>query len=209
MEERKLRGRPKATSSLAEQEMDRAQEQLDAFESNVKDLTLDRMNMAPKQETEQQTKLSAEDIEKSKRIYLKPKRTIGPGVNPKTGEREKFNEKFRAEYEFAKEYVQFIAENKEIIGEQISDIWTKPFPGTNCESWDVPVNKPIWGPRYLAEQIKKCQYHRLTMQENKIVSSDGMGQYYGSMAVDTIVNRIDAHPVNTQKSFFMGSSSFK
>ena len=33
--------------------------------------------------------------------------------------REKFNENFRATYEYDKEYVQFIAEHKELIGEKI------------------------------------------------------------------------------------------
>jgi len=58
---------------------------------------------------------------------------------------------------FQKEYVQFIAENKEIIGETI-EIWTRPFGGMPAEFWKVPVNKPVWGPRYLAEQIKRCYY---------------------------------------------------
>lgn len=201
-------GRPKVSNSASQRELDKVQVQLDAFEDQVKDLTLDRMNMAPKEEKEPQTNLSSSQIDKSKEIYLKPKKSIGPGVEPKSGKREQFNENFRDQWNFAKEYVQFIAENKEIIGESIQDIWTKPFPGVNCESWDVPVNKPVWGPRYLAEQIKRCSYHRLTMQENRVVSTDGMGQYYGGMAIDSTVQRLDAHPVSTRKSIFMGAANF-
>jgi hypothetical protein len=100
-----------------------------------------------------------------------------------------------------------IAENKEIIGETI-EIWTRPYGGMPAEFWKVPCNKPVWGPRYLAEQIKRAHYHRLTMQENRIVGSDGMGQYFGSMAVDSTIQRLDAMPVSTRKSLFMGSSSF-
>jgi len=35
-----------------------------------------------------------------------------------------------------------------------------------------------------------------------------MGQYYGSMAVETTVNRLDAIPVSDRKSVFMGASGF-
>ncbi len=194
-----MAGRPKNTSSLAEQELDKAQEQFEAFDSNVKQLTLDQMNTASKEEVEPQTKLSSRDIEKSKDIYLKPERSIGS--------REKFNEEFREDYNFQKEYVQFIAENYEIRGETI-EAWTKPFPGVPAEFWKVPVNKPVWGPRYLAEQIKKCQYHRLVMQQNQIVENTQNGQFFGHMVADTIINRMDAMPVSTRKSIFMGANNF-
>ncbi len=186
-------------NSLGNKELDKAEAQFKEFESSVKDMTLDRMNEAPKLETEPQTKLSQFELMGKKDMYLKPKRSISS--------REKFNERFRGEYEFAKEYVHFTAENKEIIGETI-DLWTKPFPGLPAEEWSVPVNTPVWGPRYLAEQIKGCQYHRLRMDDKVVNGSDGMGQYYGSMAVDTITNRLDAHPVSSKRSVFMGSNSF-
>jgi len=191
--------KPKATNSLAEKELDKAEKQLDAFEKNVKDLTLDRMNQAPKQEAEAQTKLSSSDIAKAKDVYLKPKKVIGC--------KDKFNEDYRKQYEFDKEYVQFIAENKEIIGEAI-DLWTKPYAGVPAEEWDVPTNKPVWGPRYLAEQIKRCTYHRLVMQQSVITDVNYAGQMYGALAADTIVQRLDAHPVSSKKSIFMGASSF-
>lgn len=189
--------RPKVNSA-GQQELDKAEKQFDAFDAQVKEMTMDRMNAAPKQETEEQTKLSQKDIEKSKDIYLKPKRVISC--------RDKFNEDYRTQYNYDKEYVQFIAENKEIIGESI-DIWTRPYAGVPAEEWEVPVNKPVWGPRYLAEQIKRKCYHRLIMQE-KVTHSEGMGQFYGHMAVDTTVQRLDARPVSTRKSIFMGGNSF-
>lgn len=191
--------KPKVSTSQAEKEVDKLAKQFDQFDSEVKAMTMDRMNAAPKKETEAQTKLSQSDIENSKKIYLKPTRSVAG--------RDKFNEKFREEYNRAKEYVQFIAENKEIIGEPIS-IWTRPFGGIPAEYWEVPVNKPVWGPRYLAEQIKRACYHKLVMQQNTITGSDGMGQYYGTMAVDTAVQRLDANPVVENKSIFMGSNKF-
>jgi hypothetical protein len=191
--------KPKVTSSLAEKELDKAQKQFDKFDSDIKEMTQDRMNQAPLKEVESKVKLSQLDIEKSKDLYLKPNRSISS--------REKFNEKWREEYNFAKEYVRFIAENKEIIGETL-EFWTKPFPGMSAEEWKVPAGKPVWAPRYVAEQIKRARYHRLTMQENVSTGGDQNGQYYGTMAVDTTIQRLDALPVSTSKSIFMGAKAF-
>jgi len=193
-----MKEKPNLNSESAK-ELDKIEKQFDDFKENVDQLTLDRMNMAPKVEVEPQTKLSQKDIANSKDIYLKPIKTVGC--------HDKFNEKWRDDYNFQKQYVQFQAENKEIIGEEI-DMWTRPFPGMPAEEWKVPVNKPVWGPRYLAEQIGRCRYHRLVMQPNVSTGADGMGQYFGSMAVDTTVSRLDAVPVTTRKSVFMGASNF-
>jgi len=189
--------KPKMKNSESERQLDKAETQFQAFEEDLKQMTLDRTNEAPKQELEQQTKLSNKDLEKSNDIYLKPSKSIGS--------REKFNENYRDEYNFQKEYVRFIAENKEIIGETI-EMWTKPFAGMPAEFWQVPTNKPIWGPRYLAEQITKCKYHRFVMQDN-ITAHDGTAKYYGQMAVDNTIHRLDATPVGTRKSIFMGSTA--
>ena len=191
--------KPKVTNSLAEKELDKAEKQFDAFDQSVKEMTQDRMNLAPVSEAEPQTKLSQKEIEKSKDIYLKPRRSISS--------REKFNEKFREDYNFSIEYVQFIAENKEVIGEKI-ELWTKPYPGMMAQEWEVPVNKPVWGPRHLAERLTGCKYHRLIMQQNHTTAVDHAGQYFGSMAVDTTVQRLDAIPVNSKKSIFMGAKGF-
>lgn len=190
--------KPKVSSS-GEKELEKAAKSFEAFDDSVKKMTLDRMNEAPKQETEMQTKMSQNQIANSKDIYLKPDKEVSC--------REKFNETFRAAWEFDKEYVQFIAEHKEIIGEVIEK-WTKPYAGVSAMFWKVPVNKPVWGPRYLAEEIKRCNYHRLKMDQTTMSGGDGYGQYYGAMAVDTIVQRLDAHPVNKKKSIFMSGSGF-
>lgn len=184
--------------SAAQKELDQAAKQIDAFESQVKELTQDRMNAAPKAEQEPQTKLSQKDLARSNEIWLKPERTIGC--------RDKFNEDYRDRYNFDKEYVQFIAEHKEIIGETI-DIWTRPYGGMPAEFWKVPTNKPVWGPRYLAEQIKRAAYHRLRT-EDVPTSREGNTVFTGSLVVDTTVQRLDAHPVNQRKSIFMGAGNF-
>lgn len=187
----------KTQNSASEKELDKAVKQFEAFDNSIKELTMDRMNAAPKEDVESQTKISTKDIEKSNETYLKPKRVIGC--------RDKFNEKFREKYNFSREYVNFIAENKEIIGESI-EIWTRPYGGLPAEEWCVPTNKPVWGPRYLAEQIKRKFYHRLVMKQSSI-GSDHNAQYYGAMAVDTTIPRLDCYPVSTRKSIFMGASA--
>lgn len=197
-EEKRGPGRPKMNSS-SEKELDKVEKQFQAFDENVKTLTLDRMNTAPKEEVEPQTKLSSSEIAKSKDIYIKPKRSIAS--------REKFNEDYRKDYNFSKEYVNFIAENKEIIGETM-EFWTKPFAGMPAEEWNIPVNKPIWAPRYVAERIKGCKHHRLVMRDSPTGGDHQGNQYYGSMAVDTVIQRLDAYPVSSRKSIFMGTEAF-
>jgi len=188
--------KPKTTSSLAEKELDKAEKQFQEFDANVRSMTLDRMNMAPKADQEPQTKISQSDISKSTDLYLKPHRSIAS--------REKFNENYRKEYEYASEYVHFIAENKMIVGE-IIEMWTKPFAGMPAQEWKIPVNKPIWAPRYVAEQIKRAKYHIMSMRDTVTAGMDQMGQYYGSMAVDSTVQRLDAHPIGSSKSVFVGA----
>lgn len=186
-------------NSKGEQELEKVAEQFEKFDEQVQALTMDRMSAAPKQEVEQQTKLSQNQIANAKDVYLKPHKTISS--------KEKFNENFREAYNFDKEYVYFIAENKELIGETI-DMWTKPYPGLPAEWWKVPVNKPIWAPRYVAEQLKKKSYHRLVMDQTQNTGADGMGQYYGTMAVDTTIQRLDAIPATKKRSLFLGANGF-
>lgn len=188
--------KPEVSSGFAQKELDRAEKQFEEFEENIKSLTKDRMDSVPRSEEEQQTKMSSTSLANSKDIYLKPIKRIGC--------KERFNESFRKAFEYASELVKFTAENKEIIGESI-DMWTRPFPGMPAEEWLVPVNKPVWGPRYLFEQLKRKYYHRLVMQDHSH-SSDGMGTYYGTMAVDSSVPRLDAHEVSDRKQVFMGYS---
>ena len=77
--------RPKMKSE-SEKELDKVQAQLDNFSDQVKELTQDRMNEAPKLDVEAQTKISQKQLDKMPEHYLKPIRTIGC--------KEKFNEKF-------------------------------------------------------------------------------------------------------------------
>lgn len=186
-------------NSDSAKELDRIERQFEEFSGQVEQMTFDQLNQAPKKEMEPVNPISQKDLANTKDLYLKPNRTVSST--------EPFNEAFREDYNFAKEYVQFQAVNHEIIGECI-EIWTKAFAGIPAEFWKVPVNKPLWGPRYLAEQIKRCYYHRLVMQPNVATGAEGYGQFYGSIAADSTIQRLDAMPVNSRKSVFMGATSF-
>lgn len=188
-------------NSESQRQLDKATDHLNKFTENVAELVEKRMNFDPSRSVNAtpQTNLSSSEIQKSKDIYLKPARAIGS--------KEIFNDKFRSSYEFDKQYVQFIAENKELIGSDI-EIWTKPYPGMPAEYWIIPVNKPVYGPRYLAEQLKRKFYHRLKSDEKRSTGDNTYGGDMGMIVVDTTVQRLDANPVSQRKSIFMGSTTF-
>lgn len=189
--------KPKMQNSESAKELDKAEKQLEQFEKKCQELTLDRMNEAPKLEVEAQTKIASKDLDKMNDVYLKPSNFYAC--------RAKFNERFREKYNYAKEYVQFIAEHNELKGDLI-EMWTKPYAGVPAEFWKVPTNRPVWGPRYLAEQITKCRYHRLRT-EDRPTQSEGGVTYYGSMVVDNTIQRLDARPTSSRRSVFMGASA--
>lgn len=194
-------------NSAGQRELDKTGEKFDAFEEDVKNLTMDRMNEAPKQEVEPQVQLSGKQWKEAPEVYLKPNRVIGQAPHPKTGAIVKFNEKFRASYEFDKQYVRFMAENREIGGEPIT-LWTRPYAGMPAEEWIVPVNKPIWGPRYLAEQIKRKFYHRLVMNQQEHIGQDYGIQTTGGVVADTTIPRLNAVSAPKQQISFNRSSNF-
>lgn len=191
--------KPDPKNSESAKEIKRIEKQLDSFNENVESLTLDNMNKAKKFEIEPQTKLSQQDIFHATDIFLKPFKTIGC--------QDKFNERYRDAWDFDKQTVFFIAENKEIQGELL-ELWTKPYAGVPAEFWKIPANKPVHGPRYLAEQIKRCTYHTLTMKKGVTTGVDEFGEYQGVMAASNTVQRLDAIPASKQRSIFMGANNF-
>lgn len=191
-------------NSFGQKELDKAEKKFDEFQQEIKEVSSGinhRMDLSRRPQEEMQVPLSTSQINNAKDIYLKPKRSIGS--------REKFNEKYREAYTYDKELVAFIAENKELVGEEI-DVWTKPYAGMPAEEWIVPTNKPVWGPRYLAEQIKRKYYNRLVMNERQVTSQDGTGTFTGQLVVEEQRQRLDARPVakGSRSSVFLGASGF-
>lgn len=195
--------KPIPTSSLAEKELDRLDQQFKDYEGQIKALDMNALAKAPKEETEPQHRMSQNQIADSlqKPIYLKPAKSIG---SP-----QKFNENFREQWEFAKQYVPFIAEHNEMKGD-IIEIWTRRFGGVPAEFWQVPTNRPVMGPRYLAEQIRSRSYRRLVTQdeEMKTTSRDTVGTWHNNIIAEITVNRLNAHPASTKRSIFMGDNAF-
>lgn len=176
---------------------DEIQKELDklaVLEQEIKAVSNDINVSAPVKEEEPQTKLSQNELRNAQEIYLKPIKT--------QTSREKFNERFRDEWNHKKEYVRFIAEHKELIGEVI-DKWTKPFPGVPAEEWLIPTNKPVWGPRYLAESLANKTYNRLTMDEAVAIEGNRYGTITGQLTVTQKIKRLDAYPATTARSVFM------
>lgn len=176
-------------NSASQRQLDSAAEQFEKFDESVKALTVDHMNKSVIPETEPQVKASNRELNKADAPYIKPVRSINS--------KEPFNEKYREAHTEAWKYVKCVVENLEIIGETV-ECWTKKFPGDPAHFWKVPVNKPVYIPKLLADQLASCCYHRLSMEQNQtsnLIGSDGMGTYVGSMVVDSVKHRIDARPV--------------
>jgi hypothetical protein len=187
---------PKVNSE-GQKELDKAQQKFDDFEAEVKAKTPDALGNLPVMEVDQQTKLSTREINKTDGIYLKPKRTISC--------KEKFNEAHRKDYEFSNERVRFIAENYEIVGDSIH-IWTRSFPGLPAEEWEVPANRVVIGPRYLAEQIARKSYTRLKMDDSKRTGEGDGTTFYGQIVAEQKVQRLGARPAagfNQRKTEFL------
>lgn len=196
-QQKETMSKPKVSAS-AQRELDKAEEKFEKFNEEMKAVSTEVKRDIPVEERESNTHLSSREIAKKNEIYLKPERTLA--------DNQKFNEKFREEWNFQKEYVNFIAEHKEIIGDVI-EMWTHPFGGVGAQFWKIPSNKPIWAPRYVAEQLKSKRYVRYVTQNRSTSNESGM-EFYGGLIAETHIQRLDAHPVAAKKSIFMGSSGF-
>ena len=170
--------------SKGQAELSKVDEQIEAFKGNLTAVNIDPNNRNSF-EGEPQTKISTREAQKADAPYIKPIRSINS--------KEPFNEKYRKDWEEKWKYVKCIVENKELIGEQV-ETWTKKFAGDPAHFWKVPVNKPIYIPRLVAEQLASCSYNRLMMQDTPTSTEGGM-QYYGALSVERTVHRIDCRPV--------------
>lgn len=171
--------RPRVNSE-GQKELDKAIENIDRLSETVTNFDPFSTN-APKLEQEEQTKLSNREVKNADAPYIKPLRSINS--------KEKFDEKYRKDWEKAWEYIKCVVENHEVVGEAV-ELWTKRFAGDPAHFWKIPVNKPVYIPRLLAEQLSKCNYHRLRMEDSTITSSDGMATYHGSIVADHKKDRI-------------------
>jgi len=174
------------------------QKELEKVELHFQKLDAEMRNLSAGsvEDTEPQTKLSTREVAKLDAPYLKPHRTINS--------KEQFNEKYRNEFNFDKEYVKVIAEHNELIGDTI-EVWTKPYAGMSAEFWRVPTNQPVWMPRYLAKQLSTRTYIRYSMQEPRMTGTEGGHQFYTGMIGKDIRKRLDCREAGNQTfSMFAG-----
>lgn len=172
-------------SSRSEQQLNKAAEQFDKFAEDVKSLSVeDAKSSLPSVETEPQTKISKKEANAYDAPVIKPGRAIFS--------KEKFDEKNRKDFEERSKLVKCIVENNEIVGENVQ-FWFKEYPGLPAYEWTVPVNKPIYVPRYIAEHLAKRAYIRYVMQECQSVSE---GNLTHSMVAKETRHRIDCRSVD-------------
>lgn len=197
-------GRPKLNAE-GQRELDKIENKFSEVETQNKEIGYEERLLAPKKEVEPQTKIAQSDLDKMDVPYIKPRRSFPPAPNPKTGQIEKFNEKFRAEYEYKKQRVEFIAENIEVLGEAPA-FWTKPFPGVNAEEWVIPVNRPVNAPLYVKERLEGCGYTVFKSSQSKH-TQDGIS-YEGYLEVQERKNRLNAREVPKKRNIYMGNTRF-
>lgn len=186
-----------SVNSEGQKELEKVSEQFDNYKSEV-DTLLEKRNVTGEAPEHQ---ISQKEIEKSTDVYIKPNRVIMS--------KEKFNEKFRDQYNQAKEYVHYTVEHHECKGDAV-EMWTKPYPGVPAEFWIIPTSKAVWVPKYVMDKLEHgCTYRRLkTVDRN--YSQDHMGtQYFGQLVQDEVNYRISARPVSTRKSFSMSRPFMK
>lgn len=178
--------KPKLNAGFAQKEVDRLDSEFDAKQEQMSSLTQDEMNKAPKKEQEPQAVLSKREEKSYDAPVIKPSQTV-PGIGKRKPEQDSLRRQ-------AWELVKVVVENRESIGESI-ELWHKaPFGGEPCTFWQLPTNKPIYIPRFLADRIKKCNYHVLTTVEQSIGRNE-WGEMIGKMVATETRNRLDCRDI--------------
>lgn len=178
---------PKVNSD-GQKELKKAQEGFDSFQEQAREFN--PFSGLTAVESEPQTKMSTREANQVDAIYVKPVRSIKRPIGGQYKATVYWDEKFRAQYEEDWKYVKCIVENNELIGEAV-EVWTAKWGCDPAHFWKVPVNKPVMIPRLLAEQLSKCQYHRLKMED----SAEKMNYVNSRLVADHVIRRIDARPV--------------
>jgi len=178
-------------NSDGQKELDKAQEKIDSFQEQAREFN-PFTGLTDIEESEPQTKMSTREARNADAIYIKPIRSIQrPNFkSDRCDSRVYWDEKYREDRDRDWEYVRCIVENNEIIGEEV-EVWTAKWACDPAHFWKVPVNKPVMIPRMLAEQLSKCHYHRLKMEDN----SEKMNYVNSKLVADHVVRRIDCRPV--------------
>jgi hypothetical protein len=179
---------PKVNSD-GQKELNKAAEKLDHFQEKAREFN-PFTGLTNVEATEPQTKLSTREANSLDAIYVTPIRSVKRPVGGKDKATIFWDEKYRQQHDEDWKYVKCIVENNEMIGEAV-ECWTAKWGCDPAHFWKIPVNKPVMIPKLLAEQLSKCQYHRLRMADN----AEKMNYVNSSLVADHVVRRIDARPV--------------
>lgn len=119
-------------------------------------LTVDKINEIAPEPTLDELKLTAKQKASDEGvIFVEPKRKFkGLGKLP---------EKLKREHARAWEYVKGIYENYVVNNEPVRFWHNGDFPGDPDCLWEIPSNKPVYVPRFIAKHLEECQkYHQFT-----------------------------------------------
>ena len=180
--------KPKVNSE-GQRVLDKAEESLNTFQEQARDFN-PFSGLQNVSETDPQTKISTREANAMDAVWVKPIRAIKRPTGGKDKATVHWDEKWRSLRDEDWKYVKCIVENNELIGEAI-ETWTGKWGCDPLHFWKVPVNKPVMIPKHLAEQLSKCQYHRLKMADG----SEKQNFINANIVVDQVVRRIDARPV--------------
>lgn len=148
--------RPRTSHGSTERELDRVEEQISSYEEKINSLEPASLTTDKPIETAPQTQISKKQIEMTDAPWIRPSKTFSSRAKPLP--------QLEADRKRAWEYVKVIAENKEIQGEMI-EFWLLKFPGDSHCYWQVPVNRPIYVPRMVAEHLASRNYTRWRMRD--------------------------------------------
>lgn len=175
--------KPQLASGFAQKEVDRVDAEFKSTTDANANLTQDVLSKAPVKELVPDPFAPKRQLLSAEVPRIVPTFSRGPN-----GKKKPEQESLRKR---AWEYVKVVCSNMEVAGEQI-EFWHKPpISGEDCNFWQVPVNRPVWIPRHVAEHIKSRKYHRLMMQEEITVESSGYGEFKGKMVASHSLQRLD------------------
>ena len=179
--------KPNVTNGPVQKEIDRLDAEFKAKSEQMSNLTQEEINKAPLKEVEPQTKLSQAQIKELDAPKIVPSRT-----KKANGKKKPEQDSLRKR---AWEYIKVICENNEIFQEPLK-FWYKPMiGGEDCHYWEIPVGRPVYIPRHVAEHIRSRKYHRLVMQEEMTVEHTQFGEMRGKMVATETRQRLDCRVV--------------
>lgn len=118
--------------------------QVEDFSNAVQDMR-NAMNKTPEAVSERQMKVTSFQKQFPDALYLEPKHRI-PTKGVRNSEKDKNKD-------YLHEYVVGIFESQ-LVGSKLT-LWKDGLPGDDFCMWEIPVNRPVGIPRFLAQHLSK------------------------------------------------------